>query len=70
MSKVIAEQQRKLTEFMEKIKVQENLSNIRKEQRLLNNNTVTEKWKEVWEENDVEPGTLVKQKRTEVNKHQ
>ena len=69
-SRVIAEQQRKLTECLEKLKVTESLSKIGEETKAAEGNIVTEEWEEVWEDKDDKSGDLVIQRRKELAKYQ
>ena len=63
---VIATQQRKLTEYIEKIKVYESLEEVDKENSKAPDNPVEEEW----EDKDDSSGELVRQQRTEINKFQ
>ena len=69
-SRVIAEQQRKLTECLEKLKVTENLSKIEEQTRAVEGQNLSQEWEEVWEDKDDESGDLVIQRRKELSKYQ
>ena len=77
-SRVIAEQQRKLTVSEETVKVFQDLEKVEAERRAgITNpstntatNPATYQWEEVWEVKDDNSGDLVSQRRKEVNKYQ
>ena len=69
-STVISNQQRKITEFLEKIKVQDSLALIEQEKRGTDTNKGSEECEEVWKELDDNSGNMVSQRRKEISKYQ
>ena len=69
-STVISNQQRNITEFLKKIKVQDSLALIEQEKRGTDTNEGSEECEEVWEELDDNSGNMVSQRRKEINKYQ